>query len=53
MCGLRYYETSVFFDIEQKPGRLSYYENYIDFLQALIDKQIYMNKKKMKLCYIL
>ena len=38
-----YYETSVFFDIEQKPGRLSYYENYIDFLQALIDKQIYIS----------
>ena len=38
-----YYETSVFFDIEQKPGRLTYYENYIDFLQALIDKQIYIS----------
>ena len=34
MCGLRYYETSIFFDNEQKLGRLSYYENYIDFLQA-------------------
>ena len=36
-----YYETSVFFDIEQKPKRLSYYENFIDFIQSLIDKQIY------------
>ena len=36
-----YYETSVFFDIEQKPKRLSYYENCIDFIQVLIDKQIY------------
>ena len=36
-----YYETSVFFDIQQKPKRLTYYENCIDFLQALIDKQIY------------
>ena len=38
-----YYETSVFFDIKQKPNRLMYYENYIDFVQALIDKQIYCN----------
>ena len=38
-----YYETSVFFDNEEKPKRLSYYENYIDFLQAIIDKQIYIN----------
>ena len=38
-----YYETSVFFDNEQKPKRLSYYENYIDFLQAVIDKQIFLN----------
>ena len=38
-----YYETSVFFDVEQKPKRLTYYENYIDFLQALIDKQIFCN----------
>jgi len=36
-----YYETSVFFDIDQKPKRLSYYENFIEFLQVLIDKQIY------------
>jgi len=36
-----YYETSVFFDIQQKPKRLTYYENCIDFLQTLIDKQIY------------
>ena len=36
-----YYETSVFFDIEQKPKRLSYYENCIDFIQVLIDKQIF------------
>ena len=38
-----YYETSVFFDVEQKPKRLTYYENYIDFLQALIDKQVFCN----------
>ena len=38
-----YYETSVFFDVEEKPQRLTYYENYIDFLQALIDKQIFSN----------
>jgi hypothetical protein len=36
-----YYETSVFFDIEQKPNRLTYYEFFIDYLQALIDKQVY------------
>ena len=38
-----YYETSVFFDIEQKPKRLTYYDNCIDFLQAIIDKQIYIS----------
>ena len=36
-----YYETSVFFDIEQKPKRLSYYEFWIEFLQSLIDKKLY------------
>ena len=36
-----YYETSVFFDFEQKPSRLTYYEYFIEFLQALIDKQVY------------
>ena len=36
-----YYETSVFFDIEQKPNRLTYYECFLEFLQALIDKQVY------------
>ena len=36
-----YYETSVFFDIEQKPERLTYYDFWIDFLQSLIDKNIY------------
>ena len=36
-----YYETSVFFDIEQKPSRLTYYEFFIEYLQALIDKQVY------------
>ena len=36
-----YYETSVFFDVEQKPNRLTYYEFFIEFLQALIDKQVY------------
>jgi len=36
-----YYETSVFFDIEQKPSRLTYYEFFVEFLQALIDKQVY------------
>ena len=36
-----YYETSVFFDIEQKPNRLTYYEFFIEYLQALIDKQVY------------
>ena len=36
-----YYETSVFFDIEQKPDRLTYYESFLEFLQALIDKQVY------------
>ena len=38
---LIYYETSVFFDIEQKPKRLSYYEFWIEFLQSLIDKKLY------------
>ena len=38
-----YYETSVFFDIVQKPKRLTYYDNCIDFLQAIIDKQIYIS----------
>ena len=36
-----YYETSVFFDYEQRPSRLTYYEVFIEFLQALIDKQVY------------
>ena len=36
-----YYETSVFFDNVHKPGRLTYYEFFIEFLQALIDKQVY------------
>ena len=36
-----YYETSVFFDAEKKPKRLLFYENFIDFIQAMIDKQIY------------
>ena len=36
-----YYETSVFFDNEQKPNRLSYYEYYIEFIQSLIEKQVY------------
>lgn len=36
-----YYETSVFFDNEQKPNRLSYYEFYIEFIQSLIEKQVY------------
>ena len=36
-----YYETSVFFDVEQKPNRLTYFEFFIEFLQALIDKQVY------------
>ena len=36
-----YYETSVFFDAEKRPKRLLYYENFIDFIQAMIDKQIY------------
>ena len=38
-----YYETSVFFDVEQKPNRLTYYECFVEFLQALIDKQVYNN----------
>ena len=36
-----YYETSVFFDAEKRPKRLLYYENFIDVIQAMIDKQIY------------
>ena len=36
-----YYETSVFFENEEKPTRLTYFECFVEFLQALIDKQVY------------
>ena len=35
-----YYETSVYFNIEYKPERLVFFENFIDFLQIFIDKRI-------------
>ena len=38
-----FYETSTFFELSQKPARELYFEEWIDFLQKLIDKKIYMN----------
>ena len=38
-----YYESSVFFEGENIPDRLSFYEIFIDFFQGLIDKQLYNN----------
>ena len=35
-----YYETSVYFNIEYKPERLIFFENFIDFLQIIIDKRL-------------
>ena len=35
-----YYETSVYFNIEYKPERLIFFENFIDFLQVIIDKRL-------------
>ena len=35
-----FYETSVYFNINYKPERLVFFENFIDFLQIFIDKRI-------------
>lgn len=38
-----FYETSTFFELDKKPSRELFFEEWIDFLQKLIDKKIYMN----------
>ena len=35
-----FYETSVYFNIDYRPERLLFFENFIDFLQVFIDKRI-------------
>ena len=35
-----FYETSVYFNIDYRPERLVFFENFIDFLQVFIDKRI-------------
>ena len=35
-----FYETSVYFKLEYKPDRMTFFENFIDFLQIFIDKRI-------------
>ena len=36
-----YYETSCNFDINNIPDRLTFFEKFVEFLQAFIDKRIY------------
>ena len=36
-----YYETSVHFDINNTPLRLSFFEKFVEFLQVFIDKKLY------------
>ena len=38
-----FYETSTFFDLSQTPTREYYFEEWIEFLQKLIDKKIYLH----------
>lgn len=38
-----FYETSTFFDLSQIPRREYYFEEWIEFLQKLIDKKIYLH----------
>ena len=35
-----FYETSVYFKLEYKPDRMTFFEYFIDFLQIFIDKRI-------------
>ena len=36
-----FYETSIFYEIFDRPERMEYFENFIDFLQIIIDKKIW------------